>query len=296
MKFKSDELNDELTVFDPKKALYAPAGMFVVTDEKSIFEWVGSDAALSHVIVVARGENSEGQQVAVCGNFMKNNAPGSLTFMFRAADLIRDISVFLVSCQITEAQLFSLMLRDELGVLGVENPRLLMGGNDDKIAINVRTGEIAYDVAFAPANAGKPSYGECVSGAQRQLDRWLLYSTDASPSSCQRKLIELVVDGRNPRDVAKVTKLLSLPGFSHGNQYSSNPMTDLLFRMMEEMLRSNMSMNQAYNTITFLNRGLVNPQLCITYPERRLTANFPWNSGARAESEPEPSPSPHRPR
>lgn len=130
--------------FDWKKSLCAFQGKFVITNESSPFEWVGSDSALPCIIILVHGQNDDGKKVAVCGHLSEAESPYSFNVMLYKAEIKDILSIYLVSGDSDESAEFSQTLLSI--IIENWNNKIIkfLGHGITQIALNVKSGKITH--------------------------------------------------------------------------------------------------------------------------------------------------------
>jgi hypothetical protein len=165
-----------------EKALCAPQGFFVVTDETTPFEWVGSYGAYPCIIMLIHAAHSSRKKVAACAHLSAMQSPLSVEKILLRKAINTVLSVHLVSgfTALHDQQMQD--LRRLLQQQGVNTKRISYQ-NVTQAALNVKTGEITYDPVFTVQNTGKRPH---------------IFSDDP--------LVQLTIDARNPAHAEKLRR------------------------------------------------------------------------------------------
>lgn len=187
--------------FEKTKALCALQGTMVITDEKSPFEWVGSNDAETCIIILIHGINTSGQKIAACGHLSVSESPLSIRSMLDLMQPCSILSAHLISGKTTRdsdivGQLLQILAERSI------SQYLSLGEKKRQAAMHVASGAINYDVSFSAQNSGITD-----------IDRYRqTYFPTAVRNLCipvnDRPMLKLTIDGRKEEDIRRINFLL----------------------------------------------------------------------------------------
>ncbi len=185
--FPRIRLPAKLDNFEWQKSLWALQGYFVITNENSPFEWVGSVGAYPCIINLIHATDDSGKKVAACTHLSREE-PDSVKKILESMNAKNILSVAFFSGCTTSSDPYVQALFKAYEEMGVQKKSISfsLGQHATQAALNVKSGETTLHPIFFPENAGRTDIFECDG---------------------LNKYPGLILDGTNPSDVIKIETL-----------------------------------------------------------------------------------------